>query len=280
MSIPTVTLPDGTKIPALGQGTWHMGEATSRGAAEAAVLSEGIELGLSLLDTAEMYADGGSELVVGAAMKGLRDRVFLVSKVMPQNASSAGVIRHCEASLKRLGTDRLDLFLLHWPGRYPLQQTIAAFETLRAAGKIRYWGVSNFDTDDMEEVFAAPHGQNCVTNQVLYNPEERGIEFDMLPWCRAQKMPVMAYSPLGQAGKLLRSPALKAVAQRHGATPAQIAIAWSLRDGNTISIPKSADAAHLRENAKAAAIKLTAEDLAEIDRGHKPPARKMSLGML
>ena len=280
MTIPTVTLPDGTKVPALGLGTWHMGEAAGRAAAEAAVLREGIELGLSLIDTAEMYADGGSEKVVGEAIKGQRERVFLVSKVMPQNASSSGVISHCEASLRRLGTDHLDLYLLHWPGRYPLEQTIAAFETLRAAGKIRHWGVSNFDTDDMEEVLAAPHGKNCATNQVLYHPDERGIEFDLLPWCRSQKMPVMAYSPLGQAGKLLRSPALKAVAQRHDASPAQIAIAWSLRDGNTISIPKSADPAHLRENARAAAIRLTAADLAEIDRVHKPPARKMSLGML
>jgi diketogulonate reductase-like aldo/keto reductase len=257
-----------------------MGEAANRATAEAAVLREGIELGLTLIDTAEMYGDGGSERVVGAAMKGLRDRVFLVSKVMPQNASSTGVIRHCEASLKRLGTEHMDLYLLHWPGQHPLEQTVAAFEKLRAAGKIRHWGVSNFDTDDMEEVCAAPHGKNCATNQVLYNPDERGIEFDLLPWCRAQKMPVMAYSPLGQAGKLLRSPALKAVAQRHEATPAQIVIAWSLRDGNTISIPKSADAAHLRENAKAAAIRLSAEDLAEIDRAHKPPSRKTSLGML
>jgi diketogulonate reductase-like aldo/keto reductase len=257
-----------------------MGETAGRTAAEAAVLREGIELGLSLIDTAEMYADGGAERVVAKAIEGWRERVFLVSKIMPQNASSAGIIRHCEASLKRLGTDYLDLYLLHWPGRYPLEQTIAAFEALRAAGKTRRWGVSNFDTDEMEEVLAAPEGHNCATNQVLYHPDERGIEFDLLPWCRRQKMPVMAYSPLGQAGSLLRSPALNAVAQRHAASPAQIAIAWSLRDGNTIAIPKSADPAHLRENAQAAAIRLSAADLAEIDRVHKPPARKMSLGML
>ena len=280
MNMPSVTLPDGTRVPALGLGTWHMGETASRAAGEAAVLREGIELGLSLIDTAEMYADGGAEKVVGEAIKGQRARVFLVSKVMPQNASSSGVISHCEASLKRLGTDHLDLYLLHWPGRYPLEQTIAAFETLRAGGKIRHWGVSNFDTDGMEDVLATPHGKNCATDQVLYHPDERGIEFDLLPWCRRQNMPVMAYSSLGQAGKLLRSPALKTVAQRHDASPAQIAIAWSLRDGNTISIPKSADPAHLRENARAAAITLTAAELAEIDRVHKPPARKTSLGML
>jgi diketogulonate reductase-like aldo/keto reductase len=280
MNLPTVLLPDGTRIPALGLGTWYMGESASRGAAETAVLREGIERGLSLIDTAEMYANGGAEKMVGEAIKGLRERVFLVSKIMPQNASSAGVARHCEASLKRLGTDYLDLYLLHWPGSYPLAQTVAAFEQLRAAGKIRHWGVSNFDTADMEELFATPQGKNCATNQVLYHPDERGIEFDLLPWSRGRNMPVMAYSPLGQAGRLLRSPALKAVAQRHAASPAQIAIAWSLRDGNTISIPKSANPEHLRENAQAAAIRLSEADLAEIDRAHKPPARKSSLAML
>ena len=280
MNMPTVTLPDGTMIPALGMGTWYMGESAARAAAEVAVLREGIERGLGLIDTAEMYANGGAEKVAGEAIKGQRERVFLVSKIMPQNASAAGVARHCEASLKRLGTDYLDLFLLHWPGPYPLEQTVAAFEQLRAAGKIRRWGVSNFDTDDMEALFATPQGTNCATNQVLYHPDERGIEFDLLPWSRAKKMPVMAYSPLGQAGRLLRSPALKAVAQRHDATPAQIAIAWSLRDGNTISIPKSANPEHLRENVRAAAISLSTADLAEIDRAHKPPARKASLAML
>jgi len=280
MSIPTVLLPDGTRIPALGLGTWHMGETVSRAASEEAVLREGIERGLSLIDTAEMYADGGAERVVGAAIKGQRERVFLVSKIMPQNASSAGVARHCDASLKRLGTDYLDLYLLHWPGSYPLEQTVAAFAQLRAAGKIRHWGVSNFDTDDMEELFATPQGKNCATNQVLYHPDERGIEFDLLPWSRSRKMPVMAYSPLGQAGRLLRSAALKAGAQRHEASPAQIAIAWSLRDGNTISIPKSANPEHLRENVRAAAIRLSEADLVEIDRAHKPPARKSSLAML
>ena len=280
MNMPTVTLPDGTTIPAFGMGTWYMGESASHAATEEAALREGIELGVGLIDTAEMYANGGAEKLVGAAFKGQRERVFLVSKIMPQNASSAGVARHCEASLKRLGTEYLDLYLLHWPGSHPLEQTVAAFEQLRAAGKIRHWGVSNFDTDDMEELFTVPQGKNCATNQVLYHPEERGIEFDLLPWSRRHKMPVMAYSPLGQAGRLLRSPALKAVAGRHNATPAQIAIAWSLRDGNTISIPKSASAAHLRENVAAAAITLSEADLAEIDRAHKPPARKTSLAML
>ncbi len=278
--IPTVALPDGTAVPALGQGTWHMGETRARAAAEAAALREGIAQGLTLIDTAEMYGEGGAERVVAQAIAGQRERVFLVSKVYPHNASAAGVAKACAASLKRLGTDRIDLYLLHWRGGHPLAETVAAFERLRAAGHIRYWGVSNFDTDDMEELAALADGGACATNQVLYHPDRRGIEFDLLPWCRARGMPVMAYSPLGQAGRLLRSPALAAVARRHGATPAQIAIAWSLRDGTTISIPKAATAEHVRQNAAAAEIALTAEDLAEIDAAHPPPRRKQALGML
>jgi diketogulonate reductase-like aldo/keto reductase len=278
--LPMLNLPDGEKIPAFGQGTWNMGESASRAAAEAATLRAGIELGMSLIDTAEMYADGGSERVVAQAIAGQRDRVFLVSKISPQNASAAGVAKHCAASLKRLGTDRLDLYLLHWPGAHPLAETVAAFERLREAGKIRHWGVSNFDTDDMAALFKLPGGAGCATNQVLYHPDQRGIEFDLMPWCRAHNMPIMAYSPLGQAGRLLRSRALQAVAQRHHATPAQIALAWSLRDGNTISIPKASDPAHLRENREAADIRLTEADLLEIDAAHKPPSRKQPLGML
>ncbi len=274
----TVTLPDGTNIPALGQGTWRIGERNSDAAAEAAVLRQGIERGLTLIDTAEMYASGGSERVVAQAISGQRERVFLVTKVSPQNASAAGVAKSCDASLQRLGTDHIDLYLLHWPGRHKLTETVDAFETLRAAGKIRYWGVSNFDTDLMAQL--AGISPNCATDQVLYNPDERGVEFDLLPWCRARKMPVMAYSPLGQGGRLLRSAALAAVARRHGATPAQIAIAWSLRDGNTIAIPKSADAARLKENAAAAEIDLNERDIAEIDAIHKPPRRKQTLNML
>jgi diketogulonate reductase-like aldo/keto reductase len=278
--IPTLRLPDGTAVPALGQGTWHMGESRARAAAEAAALREGIERGLTLIDTAEMYGDGGAERVVAQAIAGQRDKVFLVSKVYPHNASRAGVAKACAASLQRLGTDRIDLYLLHWRGGHPLEETVAAFERLRGAGHIRYWGVSNFDTDDMEELAALPAGAACATNQVLYHPDRRGIEFDLLPWCRARRMPIMAYSPLGQAGRLLRSPALAAVAQRHGATPAQVAIAWSLRDGNTISIPKAATAEHVAQNAAAAALRLTAADLAEIDAAHPPPRRKQALGML
>jgi diketogulonate reductase-like aldo/keto reductase len=278
--IPGLHLPDGTALPALGQGTWHMGEAAGRAEAEADVLRQGIELGLTLIDTAEMYAGGGAERVVARAIAGQRARVFLVSKVSPQNASRAGVVRSCEASLKRLGTEVIDLYLLHWPGSHPLAETVAGFEALREAGKIRHWGVSNFDTDEMEALERLAGGEACATDQVLYHPEARGIEYDLMPWCRARRMPVMAYSPLGQAGRLLRSPALAAVATRHGATPAQIALAWSLRDGNTIAIPKTASAGRLKENARAAGIKLTEQDLAEIDAGHAPPQRKESLGML
>ncbi len=278
--IPTVRLPDGEAIPALGQGTWFMGESSAQAATEAATLRAGIALGMRLIDTAEMYADGDAERVVAKAIAGLRDQVFLVSKIIPQNASAAGVAKHCEASLKRLGTDHLDLYLLHWPGRHPLAETVAAFEKLRDAGKIRHWGVSNFDQDDMEALSKVPGGTACATNQVLYNPEQRGIEFDLLPWCRTRKMPVMAYSPLGQAGRLLRSRALLAVAQRHQATPAQIALAWSLRDGNTISIPKTANMRHLEQNRAACELKLTPEDLSEIDAAHRPPSRKEPLGML
>ncbi len=278
--IPTVRLPDGTSVPALGQGTWHMGENRAHATAEVAALRAGIAHGLTLIDTAEMYGDGGAERIVAQAIAGVRDSVFLVSKVLPHNASAAGVAKACAGSLKRLGTDRIDLYLLHWRGGHPLEETVAAFERLREAGKILRWGVSNFDTDDMEELAPLPAGAACATDQVLYHPDHRGIEFDLLPWCRAHKMPIMAYSPLGQAGRLLRSPALAAVARRHGDTPAQIAIAWSLRDGATISIPKAATEAHVQQNAAAADIVLTAADLAEIDAAHPPPRRKQPLGML
>jgi len=276
----TVTLHDGRKIPALGQGTWQMGETAAKAETEIAVLRAGIERGMTLIDTAEMYASGGAERIVARAIEGQRDRVFLVSKVSPQNASAAGIAKSCAASLKRLGTDHLDLYLLHWPGRHPLEETVAAFERLRATGTIRYWGVSNFDVDLMEELSGLPHGANCATDQILYHPDERGPEFDLLPWCRNHKMPIMAYSPLGQGGRLLRSPALAAIARRHRATPGQIAIAWSLRDGNTITIPKTATPERVPENADAATIALTPDDLAEIEATHPPPRRKTRLGML
>ncbi|HEX3574579.1 MAG TPA: aldo/keto reductase [Rhodopila sp.] len=277
----TVTLPGGETVPALGQGTWYMGERRTDAAKEADALRLGVDLGMTLIDTAEMYASGGAEEVVAQAVAGIRDKVFIVSKVLPQNASRSGVPAACERSLKRLRTDCIDLYLLHWRGGHPLAETVAAFEALKTAGKIRYWGVSNLDTDDMNELVGVSGGKGCAANQVLYHPDSRGIEFDLLPWCSQHRVPVMAYSPLGHhVRKLLGSSALQAVARRRGATSAQIAIAWGMRAGTVISIPKAADAAHVRENAGAADIELTAEDLAAIDAVHRPPTRKTALDLL
>jgi diketogulonate reductase-like aldo/keto reductase len=276
----TVRLPDGTEVAALGQGTWHMGEDRRMRTAEADALRLGLDLGMTLLDTAEMYGEGGAEEVVGDAVAGRRDRAFIVSKVYPHNASRRGVVAACERSLARMRIERIDLYLLHWRGNVPLAETVAGFEDLRAAGKIGAWGVSNLDTGELEELRRAPGGAGCATDQVLYNPEARGIEFDLLPWCHAQGMPVMAYSPVGQGGSLLRAPALVAVARRHGATPAQVAIAWALRQPGVIAIPKAADAAHVRDNAAAAALQLTPEDTAAIDAAFPPPRRKRRLDML
>ncbi len=273
----TVRLPDGTEVPALGQGTWHMGERGSEAKAEVAALKLGIELGVTLIDTAEMYGNGRAEELVAEASEGRRDELFIVSKVYPHNASRSGVPAACERSLKRLRTDRIDLYLLHWRGSHPLAETAEAFEKLRAEGKIRYWGVSNFDTSDMRQVTGLPGGMNCATNQVLYHVGSRGVEYDLLPWCTEHKIPIMAYSPVGQGGRLLQSPALAAVAKRHAASPAQIAIAWTLRHDNVISIPKASDPRHVRENATAGDIVLSGEDLAVIDAQHPPPSRKQSL---
>jgi len=270
-----IRFPDGATVPPVGQGTWRMGEGGDR-AAEVRALRAGLDAGMTLVDTAEMYGDGGAERVVGEAIAGRRDEVFLVSKVVPSNASRQGVRDACARSLRRLGTDRIDLYLLHWPGRVPLAETVAGFEALRDAGQIGRWGVSNFDAGDMPGLAEA----GCAANQVLYNPEARGIEFDLLPWCRAHDVPVMAYSPVGQGGDLLRDAALGAVARRHGASPAQVAIAWSLRGGGVVSIPKATGLAHVAENAAAARLVLTAEDLAAIDRAFAPPDRKQRLEML
>jgi diketogulonate reductase-like aldo/keto reductase len=277
----TVALPGGETVSALGQGTWYMGERRGDAAKEADALRLGVDLGMTLIDTAEMYAGGGAEQVVAQAVSGIRDQVVIVSKVLPQNASRSGVPAACERSLKRLKTDRIDLYLLHWRGSHPLSETVAAFQALQAEGKIRHWGVSNLDTRDMTELLTVPGGSGCAANQVLYHPDSRGIEFDLLPWCTEHRIPLMAYSPLGHhVRKLLGSSALQAVARRHGATAAQVAIAWGLRTGNVISIPKAADAAHVRENAAAGDIKLTPEDLAEIDDEHRPPRRKVALDLL
>ena len=268
----------GRALPALGQGTWHMGERGSDPAAEAGALRLGIELGMTLIDTAEMYADGGAEEVVGRAIEGQRGEVFLVSKAYPHHAGKRSLVEACERSLGRLRTDHLDLYLLHWRGSTPLAETVEAFEGLKHAGKIGAWGVSNFDVNDMEELVSVQPG-GCAANQVLYNLETRGIEFDLLPWCRERSVPVMAYSPVGQAGALLRSTALQDVAGRHGVTAAQVAIAWTLQPG-VVSIPKAADPLHVRQNAAAAALALTADDHATLDAGHPPPRRRQRLEML
>jgi diketogulonate reductase-like aldo/keto reductase len=269
----------GVSVPVIGQGTWHMGEVASLRCAEVAALRLGIELGLSLIDTAEMYGEGGAELVVGEAIAGLREQVLLVSKLYPHNASRQGVAAACAGSLKRLRTDCIDLYLLHWRGQYPLAETVEAFERLREQGKIKRWGVSNFDLDDLQEL-AELGVEGCATNQVLYNPETRGIEFDLLPWQQRQSMPLMAYCPLGQGGQLLRNPALRQVAERHAVTPAQVALAWLLRQPGVIAIPKAVEPAHVRLNAEAGSLQLGAEDLALIDAAYPPPIRKQSLQMV
>jgi diketogulonate reductase-like aldo/keto reductase len=275
-----VRFPDGASVPAQGQGTWRMGEQARHARDEAAALRLGIELGMTLIDTAEMYGEGGSEQVVARAIADLREKVFLVSKVYPHNATRAGTVAACERSLARLNTDRLDLYLLHWRGGVPLAEFVEAAERLKRDGKILRWGVSNFDVDDMEELAALPAGEMCCANQVLYNPEARGIEFDLIPWCQQRGVPVMAYSPLGQGGRLLRNAALKRVADRHGVAPASIAIAWSLRLPGMISIPKAATEAHVRANAAAAALELGEADIAELDAAFPPPRRKQALGMI
>ena len=274
-----VELRSGEKIPQLGLGTWHMGERSSARAAEVKAVRAGVDCGITLIDTAEMYGEGGAEEVVAEATAGLRDQVFIVSKVYPHNASRTGVAAACERSLRRLKTDRIDLYLLHWRGSHPLADTVAAFEALKAAGKIRYWGVSNFDTDDMAEVRSVPGGANCLSNQVLYHLGSRGIDFDLIADCAAHDELVMAYSPLGQ-GSILRNPALAAIAKRHGVTPAAVAVAWTMRHPNVISIPKAATLAHVAENAAAADLVLDAGDLAALDTAFPPPKRKTSLGML
>ena len=275
-----VTLPDGTEVPALGQGTWMMAEGRGDRAAAIAAIRAGIDRGMTLIDTAEMYGDGASEELVGEAIADRRDGLFIVTKVLPSNASRIGTVKACERSLKRLKIDRIDLYLLHWRGGVPLEETVEAFETLIQAGKIARWGVSNFDVDDLEELAEVSDLHGCAVNQVLYNPEHRGIDYDLLPFQHTARMPVMAYSPIGQGGRLLRSPALLAVAKRHGATPAQVALAWALRQQGVIAIPKAGTTAHAIENAEALRLSLTGEDIAEIDKAFPPPKRKQPLAMI
>jgi diketogulonate reductase-like aldo/keto reductase len=280
-SIPrTVALPSGERLPALGLGTWRMAEDGRRRKAELAALAHGLDLGLSLIDTAEMYADGAAEELVGEAIAGRRDQAFLVSKVLPSNASRARTIAACERSLRRLGTDRLDLYLLHWRGAPRLEETVEAFQELVAAGKIRAWGVSNLDVADLEELRrASPPGEHAQVDQVLYNLTRRGVELELLPWCRARRVCVMAYSPIEQ-GRLLTAPALRRVARRHGATPAQVALAWVLRQDGVCAIPKAGTPAHVEEDRAALDLRLTAEDLHELDRAFPAPSAPGALEML
>ena len=275
----TVGLKGGDQVPALGQGTWMMGERPDRRSTEIAALRLGVELGMTLIDTAEMYGDGAAETLIGEALGDVRNELFLVSKAYPQNASRKRLAVACEASLKRLGTDRLDLYLLHWRGSVPLAETVEAMEALRSAGKIRHWGVSNLDTDDMIELFAAAGGDGCATDQILYNLARRGPEHDLLPWLEDHAVPAMAYSPVEQ-GRLLADPALARVAEAVGAAPAQVALAWTLRKDGVIAIPKAGTAAHVRENRAAADLILSEADLAALDDAFPKPRGRRPLEML
>jgi diketogulonate reductase-like aldo/keto reductase len=274
-----VTLPCGETVAALGQGTWHVGDAPARRGQEIATIHRGIELGLTLIDTAEMYGDGRSETLVGEAIAGRREQVFIVSKVYPHNASRAAMRKACEASLRRLGVEAIDLYLLHWAGSVPLQETVEAFEALRAAGKIRHWGVSNLDLDMMQDLWRTRGGAAVQTDQLLYNLGQRGIEWDLLPWLRQHRVPVMAYSPFDQ-GRLLRAAPLVAFSREHGMTPAQAALAWLLARDDVIAIPKTGDAKRLEENAGALARPLSAGQLRELDALFPPPTGPVPLAML
>jgi diketogulonate reductase-like aldo/keto reductase len=253
-----------------------MGEDRANRQAEIAALRLGLDLGMTLIDTAEMYAEGGAEEVIGEAISGRREQVFLVSKVYPHNASRRGAVAACERSLKRLKTDYLDLYLLHWKGSVSLRETLEAFQSLKRTGKIIDYGVSNFDKEDMEQALDLPGGDEIVTDQVLYNLKHRGIEWDLVPWCRERDIPIMAYSPI-QQGELLNNPLLRQVASRHDATPAQLALAWVLGQDGVVAIPKSSNEAHVRENRSALDLRLTDEDLAELDRFFPPPRKKLRL---
>ena len=279
-----VTLADGRIVPALGQGTWYLGDSAATHDREVEALRRGVEAGMTLIDTAEMYGGGRSERMVGDAIAGMRrDGLFLVSKVLPSNAGRRDIFHSCDETLRRLGTDYLDLYLLHWRGNVPLAETVECMERLVRDGKIRAWGVSNFDTDDMEELWRIPEGRHCLVNQVLYNPSSRGIEYDLLGWMNGHDVKLMAYCPIAQAGTLRRglfdSPQLIEVARHHHATVPQVILAWDIRNGNTIAIPRTGKSAHTLENAQADAITLSDEDLALIDQAWPAPNHKVPLDM-
>jgi len=276
-------LPCGESVPALGQGTWQMGESAGKREAELRALRTGLDLGMTLLDTAEMYGGGAAEALIAEALGNRRDEVFIVSKVYPHNAGRGKMPEACEQSLKRLNTDRIDLYLLHWRGSVPLAETVETFEKLKREGKIRHWGVSNFDRGDMEELLELPAGSNAAANQVLYNLQKREVEWDLIPWCRERGIPVMAYSPLEHPvqgrGRLLTDKTLRTVADRHNATPAQIALAWLLRRPQCMVIPKAGTEQHVRENRAALDIPLTSQDLADLDTVFPPPKGKSRLAI-
>ncbi len=271
-----VRLPSGRVVPTLGQGTWKMGEDRAMRRTELAALRLGVELGMTLIDTAEMYGDGAAERLVGEAIAGRRADVFLISKVLPQHATREGTIEACAHSLQRLGTNYLDLYLLHWREDVPLEETLAAFESLKRAGMIRDYGVSNFDRDEMEDAIELPGGDEIVTDQVLYNLKHRGIEWDLEPWCREHGLPIMAYSPVDH-GSLTQHAELSAIARRHNATPAEISLAWVLQHDDIIAIPKAAKPSHVRQNRAALDLTLTPEDLEELDEIFPPPPAKIPL---
>lgn len=280
-----VTLPDGTMVPAIGQGTWFLGERKAAFEQEKEALTAGVGAGMTLLDTAEMYGSGKAEELIGKTIQGMRrEDLFIVSKVYPHNAGRKNIFKSCMASMNRMGVDYLDLYLLHWRGGIPLAETVACMEQLKKEGKIRRWGVSNFDTDDMEELWSVPNGKNCAVNQVLYHVASRGIEYDLLPWLREHKVPLMAYCPLAQGGDLKRglyeNPVLKRIASAHQASVSQILLAFVLRNGDVIAIPRTGKADHALENAAADTIILTAEELAVIDQAFPAPKRKVWLEMV
>lgn len=282
-----VTLPDGTKVPALGQGTWHMGDDPSKRASEVESLRLGIRLGMKLIDTAELYGYGKSERVVGEAIKGIRDQVFLVSKALPGHGDRNGLKLACENSLKNLGTDHLDLYLLHWRGSIPLEETVEGMEALKKSGKILRWGVSNFDTFDMDRLWRIADGADCAVNQVLYHLGSRGIEIDLLPWQRAHRMPIMAYCPLAEAGalkrKLITHQMVRSIAEAHRITLLQLLLAWVIRQAESdgiIAIPKAGQPAHVIANAEAAAVDLTDEERRALNRAFPRPSHKVPLDIV
>ncbi|MCF1433220.1 aldo/keto reductase [Agrobacterium vitis] len=278
-SLPTISMPSGRIVPALGLGTWMMGENAAAEKDEIAAVNHALDLGMTVIDTAEKYGDGSTEQIIGRALKTRRNETYLVSKVAPWNASREGTMSACEGSLKRLGTDCLDLYLLHWRGEHPLTDTVEAFETLKNQGKIKAWGVSNFDVADMEELFAVENGANCQANQILYNLSRRGVEYDLLPWCQERGLAIMAYSPIEQ-GRLLKHPELIHVAKANQATPAQVALAFLLERDNVLPIPKTTAATRIEENRGSVDLELTEDDLARLDAAFPPPQRKQPMEML